>query len=36
MTGCARSMLLIGSISGGEDGGVRGQRCVNIDEERTQ
>jgi alpha-N-acetylgalactosaminidase len=29
-------MLLIGSISGGEDGGVRGQRCVTLVEEMTQ
>jgi hypothetical protein len=29
-------MLLIGSISGGEDGGVPGQRCVSLVEEMTQ
>lgn len=29
-------MLLIGSVSGGHDGGVKGQRCVSLDEERTQ
>ena len=29
-------MLLIGSISGGHDGGTTGQRCVSIVEEATQ
>ena len=29
-------MLLIGSVSGGEDGGVTGQRCVSPEEEQTQ
>merc|ERR1712060_78220 len=29
-------MLLIGAISGGHDGGTKGERCVSIVEERTQ
>merc|ERR1719159_1964118 len=29
-------MLLIGAVSGGYDGGKKGQRCVSLDEERTQ
>lgn len=29
-------MLLIGSISGGHDGGKTGTRCVSIEEEKTQ
>lgn len=29
-------MLLIGAISGGHDGGKKGERCVSIEEEKTQ
>jgi hypothetical protein len=29
-------MLLIGAVSGGQDGGVKGQRCVSPVEEQTQ
>merc|ERR1712048_1260108 len=29
-------MLLIGSVSGGHDGGKKGQRCVSLEEEQTQ
>jgi len=29
-------MLLIGAISGGVDGGKKGQRCVSLEEEKTQ
>jgi hypothetical protein len=29
-------MLLVGSVSGGHDGGQLGQRCVSLEEERTQ
>merc|ERR1711920_140277 len=29
-------MLLIGAISGGHDGGTKGQRCVSLVEEQTQ
>ena len=29
-------MLLVGTISQGHDGGTAGQRCISLDEERTQ
>merc|ERR1711957_915070 len=29
-------MLLVGSVSGGQDGGKAGERCVSLEEERTQ